>query len=276
MIPVLKVKASSGIADPDVVVVPALGEDPNFVAAPTRLDLFRGQITILFTGCELVAFTSGESIETLPLDPLLYFIVYRSRVNYNGYCVPRAEFPHGFEAAKEVVFSLGRLVAVERDEEIGGVRCQRTYHEIRPWQARISLEEFEQYLRALQAELHMAITYFLIGCENVRYFLVEFYKCLEVIRKAFGGKSEMLGQLQPYGLVRNDYEKLMRYCNDDRNPINVGRHAPEPGSRMRFVDFRNLLTEPFSREVWSESVRISRQAIDAYCGHVSRQGGAPE
>jgi hypothetical protein len=82
---------------------------------------------------------------------------------------------------------------------------------------------------------------------------------------ALGGKKTGIKQLKPYGLNESLFSDFGKYCNDDREaPIDIGRHAPQPGSDLFAVDLRNLLSEPKSRKIFETGVSCCRQVIDAY------------
>jgi hypothetical protein len=88
---------------------------------------------------------------------------------------------------------------------------------------------------------------------------------------SFGTEAKLLEALKPYGLSSKDYKTLGQYANDQRQPLDIGRHAPVPGSRIQHIDIRSLLSEPLSKKVWTNSVRITRLAIDAYAAYIFDQ-----
>ena len=265
-------KASGTISDPEIVsrgiAIATTGapfEGPKFVPSPTRIDLFEGRYVLLFRDDQLVVFLSPDDVDTFSYYLLLYYLCYQSRVSYNILSVPLGiKFPETLPATEEIIFFVEKLVLIERKETLLGKLHLIQHYDSEPFSIRILKSDIERHLHSATNELYLAITYFLIGCENLQYFLIEFYKALEIIKLYFGSEADLLKALKPYGLSRKDYETVKRYGNDQREPLNIGRHAPHPGSDIRQIDTRRLLTEPLSKKVWTDSVRITRQAIDAY------------
>lgn len=266
-------KASGVISDPEIEWSGFVGDELNAVQNPTRLDLLRGKLVLVFRAGVLIAFTPIEVSERLPFEALLYFISYCSRVNYNIVYPPLGEdFPDQLSSHDQVTFLVQRLVRVEREEVVGGERGVFIHHELEPCQINLHRQDLENFLAKGNLPLYFAIAYYLKGCENLGYFLVEFHKAVEVIKNSFKNEQEMLRKLKAYDLKQSDYKKIGRYCNDALNPIDIARHAPKPQSApMRVVDFRHLLSDPFSREVWTESVRIVRKTIDAYFSYTCQK-----
>lgn len=263
------VQASGSILDPEFVLESThWPSEPRVVECDTRLDLFGGQVVLFFSGARLVPFLP-EPHESFPYHPLINFLVYRSRVNYNIIHPERmTEFP-SVEPSQKVTFALSRFVQIKREETRQG-RVEHYWHyETVPAPITVAAEEFEDLLSLCTFELYLALTYYLIGCENPRYFLVEFYKALESIEVAFGGEAKATEALKPYGLEKAHFKGLKNLANDrQRRTFNVGRHAPKPGTDFRTLDLRRLLEEPESRKVFAESVAATRETIDAYFGFI--------
>ena len=275
-------KASGAIADPEIETNgmllstdPSIGhQGPKVDPAPTRIDLFGGRYVLLLKDDKLVLFLASEDINKFPYYTFLYYLCYRSRVNYNIICPPLGiQFPEHLEPTGEIIFSMKKLVLVEREETISGQKEKFQHYESEPFAIQIAKSDIEQHFKKATRELHLAITYFLIGCEhhNLRYFLIEFYKAIEIIKLSFGTEAKLLETLKPYGLRSNDYKTLRQYANDQSKPLDIGRHAPKPGTTILSIDIRRLLTEPLSKKVWTDSVRITRGAIDAYSAYLFDQ-----
>jgi hypothetical protein len=266
----ITVVASGSIMDPELVhefvqIWPRespSANDPNVVEVDTRLDLFGGQVVLFFSKARFLPFIP-EPRERFPYYHLWSFLNYRSRINYNILHPELMRQLPALEPAPEVVFSLSRLVRVEREEQLAGHTTRVWHYETVPAPVTITASEFEDLLRVCTFQLYLAMAYYLIGCEHPRYFLVEFYKAVEVIENALGGERKAIDALTPYGLVRADFKRLKRYANDALRPFDVGRHAPL-GTDLRVIDLRRLLEEPVSRQVFSEAASAARQAIDAY------------
>jgi hypothetical protein len=198
------------------------------------------------------------------INPIRYFVTYRTYVNYNaiGFASSRPEGPTLTEA-ECVRFKLQEIVRVERDDPAGPGTL--VHHEGREAWVELPVASILQFLRVLNPTLYYAVTFYLIGCENHRYFLVEFYKAIEVIKNAFGSQAAFLDALQPHGVTRAAYEEFGMVSNDKRlAPLDIGRHAPLPGAPVYTIDLRNLLVEPRSREVFESSTVLCRRVIDGY------------
>jgi len=270
-------RASGTITDPEIVspVICSTGvsfDGPKFVPSPTRIDLFDGRYVLLFSDDQLVVFLSPEDVDAFHYYSLLYFLSYRSRVRYNITSIPyEIEFPKALPATEEINFSVDRLTLKEREETLFGKLHRIQSQELEPFTITVLKSDIERHLRKATKELHLAITYFLIGGENLQYFLIDFYKAIETIKLSFGLENDLLKALKPYGLSRTDYEVVKRYANDQREPLSIGRHAPQPGTDIRVIDTRQLLTEPLSKKVWTESVHATRRVIDAYSAYLFDQ-----
>ena len=124
------------------------------------------------------------------------------------------------------------------------------------------------YLSIVNWELYLAITYYLIGCQNIQYFLIEFYKSVEIIKNYFKNETDLKTNLNPHGFNLNEYKKLKRYANDVRNPLNIGRPAPKRWTGFTFIDIKRLLEEPKSKQVFGDSTRICRDMIESFISYL--------
>lgn len=269
------IRASGAILDPEIVLEDiAFGDDPRVVVHDTRLDLFGGRVVLLFSGSRFIPLTIPEPQDRFLYYPLWYFIKYRSRVNYNIVTPERLALdPAALSTSTTVTFTLRRLVEVTREELIAGERRQFWHYETEAHEISIDVRELEDLLRLCTPQLYFAIAYYLIGCEYPRYFLIEFFKAIEVIENAFGGESAAIGALSEWGVARAHFKKVKRYASDQQHPFDIGRHAPR-GEDLRVIDVRRLLEEPLSRQVFRESAAATRQAIDAYFGYLRAAGKA--
>jgi hypothetical protein len=265
------IKASGAILDPEIVLEGIVGEDPHVVVHDTRLDLFGGKVVLLFSGSKFIPLTIPEPQDRFPYYPLWYFLNYRSRVNYNVVGQERLVLdPAGLSVSKTVTFTLRRLVEVTREELIAGERRRFWHYETEAHEISVDVRELEDLLRLCTPQLYLAIAYYLIGCENPRYFLIEFFKAVEMIENAFGGESAAIGALSEWGVVRAHFKRVKQYANDQLRPFDIGRHAPK-GEDLRVIDVRRLLEEPLSRQVFRDCAAATRQAIDAYFGYLRRR-----
>jgi len=250
------IKASGTILDPEIALEStAFRDEPRVLERDTRLDLFDGQVVLLFAGSKFILLNYPEPKDRFPYYQLLYFIIYRSRLNYNIVIPERLSLdPTALPSSTAVTFLLKRLVEMTR-------------YETEDCQISIEVQELEDFLQICTPYLYFAIAYYLIGCENHRYFLIEFFKAVEVIENAFGGESLAINALRKYGVVRSDFKKLKRYANEQQRPFDIGRHAPK-GKDLRVIDIKLLLDEPLSDKIFCESVAVTRQAIDAYFAYL--------
>lgn len=251
------VYASGSLPDPELTLPSSTWpEKPNAVEADSRLDLYGGRVVLFFSGARFVPFLP-EPHAQFPYYPLWYFLMYRSRVHYNVIFPEYLPEPPEIVRVNEVVFSLRRRVKVMSEDN-------RSWHyDTTPNPVAVSVDEFEALLRCCTFELYLALAYYVIGCENVRYFLVEFYKALEAIENAFGGERQAIDALRPHGLAAASFKQLKRDANDTRRALDIGRHAPA-GQDIRVIDVARLLEEPRSHEVFLRAVSAVRNAIDAY------------
>jgi hypothetical protein len=202
-------------SEPTVISTNAPYTGPRVVLSPTRIDLFEGRYVLLFKDDEFVIFLSPEDIDVFPYNVLNDYISYHSRVRYNITSVSfRIEFLDNLVPAEKITFALVKLVLIEREETIFGHVHILQHYESEPFSIHILKSDIEQYIKRATHELHVATRYFLIGCENLQYFLIEFYKALETIREAFGSEAEFLKELGPHGLKKSDYKTVTRYAND--------------------------------------------------------------
>ncbi len=199
------------------------------------------------------------------LNHLVNFIVYQSRVRYNEYCNWLEDEEESFRACEEagatVVFNLERR-GPGGIKKIGDVWVSMGTE---PCRLEVERALFDDFHKLIDRSLAIAITYFLLGCENPRYFLVEYYKSVEVLSNEFGEEAKMLAALSPYGLSKQMFKTLTRHANNALKPISFGRHAPNKNAYVLDLDIRSLMhPETIQHELFAESTKICRAAIDAY------------
>ena len=172
---------------------------------------------------------------------------------------------NALEEVDTIRFKVERIVRVEIERQEGEKIVRGFYQDGQEEWLEIPSDDLIQYLSVLNPALYYAVAFYLIGCENPRYFLVEFYKAVESVKHAFGNKKDFLQSLRPYGVMRKRYKEFTKVCNDMRlAPLDIGRHAPEPNAPLYTVDLRNLLVEPRSSEVFESATTFCRQVIDVY------------
>jgi hypothetical protein len=137
-----------------------------------------------------------------------------------------------------------------------------------PYSLEIERKVFDSFHKLIDRSLAVAIAYFLIAAENPKYFLVEYYKCVETIKKEFGNETEMKRALSPFGFSQVMFKKLTKHANDDRMPIGFGRHSPKKGSNAIGIDLRSLHTPTIQRKLFIDASRLCRACIDAYVAYL--------
>ena len=249
----LKLQASGTIANPWFTLAPRIvstggstsgpWSSASEITAKSRIELDVQGITLCFQTDEIeFVFSAGRDESHYFVTPIQYFIAYRTFINYNiSWPVLAGVDVEGFPLVDAVEFS--RMEATEV----------------------LSKSALSTYLRILDEPLHYAIAFYLIGCENLQYFLVEYYKAVEVVENHFGGERRCLEILSDYGVTRSVVKDFKAQCNDMlRAPLSIGRHAPAPGAPVYAVDVRNLWAQPRSKELFEQASVACRQVIDGY------------
>lgn len=260
----IKFKATSNILNPwyELSVVHVAFSDPSLANAsserleitpPCRVELVEYNLRLFFQKNEIVFVFTDDSGHLI--HPILYFLIYLTFINYNmilGATKPLDESV--FNKVDNIRFKIQRIISGEEE-----------------W-LEVGVDSVIQYLQVLNPTLYYALAFYLIGCDNMRYFLVEFYKAVEAIKNVFSNEAEFLKMLKPYGVTRSKFKKFMKVCNDMRfAPLDIGRHAPMPHAPLYSLNLRNLLVEPRSREVFESSTVFCRQVIDAYIAFLLQQ-----
>ena len=206
-------------------------------------------VRLFFQKDEVVfVFVGGSGAPRHLVTPLEYFLCYRTFINYNLIWPALPFDPTSFPLAETVDFKTAEATVS------------------------VSMRAMTDFVRSLNDTLHYALAFYLIGCENTRYFLVEYYKAVEKIENTLGGERRVIELLSPFGVDKATLKTFKRECNDMlRAPVDIGRHAPAPGAPLYAVDLRHLLSEPRSRALFESSTRACRQVIDAYMMFLVKQ-----
>jgi len=247
------------------------------IVEPCKLTLDTLGVAVLFGKNTLTTFVKDEKglldgTKYGWLEHLRNFIIYKSRVNYNIFCNWFDEKVASFGACPEVdrviTFNLYRLTGEQGIKKVGD---EYVALGVEPFGLTIDRTLFDTFHKLLDRGLARAITYFLIASENPMYFLVEYYKCMEVIKQEFGRKnaeSAMLRALSPHGFNKKLFKKLGDLANADRLPLAFGRHAPKRDANIIGMDHRDLYSRTIQRELFDESTKICRACIDAYIAYL--------
>ncbi len=258
--------------------MPSSGESANHVIVqPCKLTLDGLGVAVLFGENNLTIFVEDEKALLAGtkygwLEHLRNFIIYKSRVNYNSYCNWFAEDVASFarcpEADRVIKFNLYQLTGEQGIKKVGD---RYVALGLKPFSLAVDRTVFDTFHKLLDRGLARAIAYFLIASENPKYFLVEYYKCLEVIKQEFGRKkadAAMLEALTPYGFTKKLFKTLGDYANADRLPLAFARHAPKRDAIGIGIDLRALQSRTLQREIFDESTKICRACIDAYISYL--------
>jgi hypothetical protein len=231
---------------------------PSSVCLPQHgLDVFFGHHEIVFAPDD----TMPDSHRMI--EPLRLYFMYRTCINYNGE-YPVLEIPSvdAFPRTNAIVFSLTRRVTVTSpcsDPPDSVSVHHATEQESLP----ITVDDLLQFLGVVDRTLFYAMAFYLRG-QDPLYFLVDYSKAVEVILKSLGGKERALGVLGSFGVSKAASTKFHKICNDDRvAPLDIGRHAPQPGVTLRSVDPRGILVGA-QRQVFEDSASFCRSVIDGY------------
>ena len=204
--------ARGSITDPEIYLDTPLIEPARVVARPTRLDLFDGIASLFFDGPQYVPITLTPQ-DVFPHDALRYFLIYQTRVNYN--ILHRGTAHLLPPPSTEVRFDLMRA-----NGAIG-----------EPQGITISAETLEAFLRVGSHELDLAIAYYLVGCDQPQYFLIEYYKAMEVIENVFGGEGNAIDALKPHGVVPSSFKTVKRLRERPASPAQCRKTCAEARSR---------------------------------------------
>lgn len=228
--------------------------------------LFNDDKICIFKYPEKLSSPSNGSL----INPLISFITFKTYINYNLYSHPNSKSKALLDIAPEVKsisMNLGQWQKKEHEDEIG----KGFSYEIVPYVLTLERQEIEKFLEFINSNLYLSICYYLIGCENIRYFLIEYYKSIEVISNYFANENKMKQKMAPYGFNKNDYNKLKKYANNELEPLDIGRHAPKGKAELFVVNIKRLLEEPKSKDIFTESSCICRQTIEIFLRYLTAE-----
>jgi hypothetical protein len=276
-VPLASVEVSGAIFNPwySLTVINMTSSDgtsrgPDLNVTPQcRVEL--PNITLYFDP-DRITFAGDPQRSSRSVNPLLYFMGFRTFLRYNVFWPPSSLDPAKYPATDCVPFSIERVIPVETVETVDGKQVTLLHHETKGETLQVSRGELSDFLRVLNPALYYALGYYLRGCENRAYLLVEYYKAVEAIRHVFGGEAPFLDALKPFGVVREEYKTFAKTSNDiEVAPLDIGRHAPKPDADVYEVDLRRMLVQPRSREVTEQATKLCRSVIDAYLRYLLAQ-----
>ena len=199
------------------------------------------------------------------VEPLLTYLRFATYLNYNMVAGPRIgkDSINDLPCEDKVILNIGKITQAKTNEDLTT--------KIVPTKLEISKFKLEYFLSVIRWELYLAISYYLLGCQNIEYFLIEFYKSAEVIKNYFGSDKNLKSCLGPYGLNFNAYKKFKQVANDERNPLNIGRHAPKKDTELSFIDVKNIISEPKSKHVFENSTQVCRDLIVIFIDYLKAE-----
>lgn len=199
------------------------------------------------------------------VEPLLAYLRFATYLNYNMVAGPRIGKASisNLPCADKVILNIGQITQSKTNEEVTT--------KIIPTKLEIPKFKVEDFLSVIRWELYLAISYYLLGCQNIEYFLIEFYKSAEVIKNYFRNDKNFKSCLDPFGLNWNAYKRFKQVANDERNPLNIGRHAPKKSAEILFIDVKNLISEPKSKQVFEKSTHVCRDLISIFIDYLKAE-----
>jgi len=217
--------------------------------------------------------TEQKDVGNLFVEPLVRYLIFSTYLNYNLVAGPKFSRSNldTIPCTDTIIIKLSRFY--ERTNDKGSMtkvlpaelyKTKYSVTKVLPTELYLKKESVEDYLNIINWELYLAISYYLIGCQNIEYFLIEFYKSVEIIKNYFGNEKIFKSCLEPFGLDYVAYKKFKRLANNERNPLNIGRHAPKKDTMLSFIDVKNLISEPKSKQVFEESTRVCRDLINIF------------
>jgi len=198
-------------------------------------------------------------------EAIVYYLIYKTYLYYNC-LLPENESTEITPEVDSIAFKLHRYVTkyVERDGNA------IPYIGTEPCEIVLNKKDIADYLVGIDQAIQYAIIYYILGCNTQQYFLVEFYKCLEVIRNQFESEKKMKSKdkmkkvLQPHGFIEAIYTKATKLANNQMNPLSICRHAPRKGVSVRSVNTKWLFSDPIGKKAFETGEKACRNLIDSY------------
>jgi len=246
--------------DRNIISIPPKNEDDankSKITERSKMTIFDGEIAIIFDDNKV----SVRQYADRQRDDraVVYYLIYKTYLYYN--CImPEEESKEVVQEVDSVAFKLHRYIT-KHVEENGKTM---SYIDTEPCEIILHKKEISDYLTVLDATMWYAIIYYILGCNTQQYFLVEFYKCLEVIKNYFGNETKMKDSLNPHGFVQSDYKNTKRLANDRLRPLSIARHAPLKGITVRSIDTKWLFDDPRGRKAFETGEKACRNIIDSY------------
>jgi len=246
--------------DRNIISIPSKEEDnanKSKITKRSKMTIFDGEIVIIFDDNKISVRQCGDQERNE--EAVVYYLTYKTFLNYN--CLsPEKESTAFTPEVNTVTFNLHRYITRHVEENGKTISCTDT----EPCEIVLNKQDIIDYLMVIDETIWYAICYYLLGCDTQRYFLIEFYKCLEVIKSHFGNEKEMIGALKPYGFLRQVYKEAKKLANNRRKPLSIARHAPYKGTSVQNIDTKWLFSDPTGREAFETGEKACRNMIDSY------------
>ena len=221
------------------------------------MTLFGGKVVLVFDDNKV----SVKQCEDQQMNDqaIIYYLIYKTFLNYNC-LLPEKESTALTPEVDAVSFNLHRYTTKYHEED------DKTFSYIgtEPCKLVLNKKDITDYLLAIDETILYAMCYYLLGCNTQRYFLVEFYKCLEVIKNCFGDEKKMTETLKPHGFIKKTYKQAKKLANDRMKPLSIARHAPPKGVFVQNIDTKWLFDDPAGREAFKAGEKACRNIIDSY------------
>jgi hypothetical protein len=228
------------------------------ITARSKMTFFDGELTITFDDnkVSISQYCQRQWDETV----IVYYLIYKTFIYYNCLMPIREESTEVIPEVDRVVFQLHRYVTKYIEEDGNNI----PYVDTEPCELVLNKKDIADYLMFIDQTIRYAICYYLLGCNTQQYFLIEFYKCLEVIKNHFGTKEKMVAALKPYGFIEKVYKESNRLANDQMKPLSIARHAPREGISVQSINMKWLFSDPVGRKAFETGEEACRNTIDAY------------
>lgn len=230
------------------------------IADCSRMILRPYGVTLGFDDNSLWIANDGTSVQH-SLSSLVNYISYKTFISYNILTpLDEPKYPPDASDVNQVIFHLAKIIEKQKPIDDGIA----IWHEDEPCELVLTKQDIATYLGASDLPLAYAVYYYLMGCNTSAYFLIEFYKCLEVIEEQFGGERGLLKTLVCFGLDPALHKTVKGLANDQKKPLSIGRHAPHPGVPVTLVDTKWLFDDRNGRQTFEAGEEACRSVIECY------------
>ena len=203
--------------DRKIISFPSKEEDnanKSKITERSKMTIFDGEIVIIFDDNKVSVRQSGDRQQDY--REVVYYLIYKTFLNYNC-LLPEKESTEFTPEVNTVSFKLHRYITKYVKENGKTI----SYIDTEPCEIVLNKKDITDYLMVIDETILYAICYYLLGCDTQRYFLIEFYKCLEVIKSHFGNQKKMIDALKPHGFLGQVYKDAKKLANDRRRPLSI-------------------------------------------------------